>query len=159
MVELVESLWDDGNRVVLLIGDRADTESREELAIALAKVDDVRAREQLECPSIDSFDDVVQTMAACDAAVVSRYHHVVAALMAATPVVSLEYGFKNRAVMTDAGLAEWCLHIDEFEPGDVARRVASAAGSDVGAVEARAVEAFRRNVADQYSRMLGGAGR
>jgi polysaccharide pyruvyl transferase WcaK-like protein len=154
LVELVGLLWDGGNDVVLVIGDAADTESRDELVNALEKTDSVRARERLDCPPIRSFDDVLKTLANCEAAIVSRYHNVVAALMTATPVISLEYGFKNRALMSSAGLAEWCLHIDDFDPADVARRVATV-NPQIAVEETAAVEALRAEVNQQFFDVLG----
>ena len=158
LVELVALLWDAGNNVALIIGDAADTESRDDLLNALEKRNSKRARERLECPPLRSFDDVLRTLASCDAAVVSRYHNVVAALMTATPVVSLEYGFKNRALMSSAGLTDWCLHIDDFDPADVARRVASAS-PEVAVEESRAVDALRCDVGELFADVLSKVGR
>lgn len=150
LIGLVTRLWASGRRVLLLIGDRADEPARGELAAALAEIDGDRSRDALECPPVTSFDDVLAAVAACDVAVVSRYHHVVAALTTLTPVVSLEYGFKNRALMTAVGLATWCLDVDEFDADDVADRVASLAGAEFPSVTSRTLRAWRDDVARQF---------
>ena len=153
LIDLIAGLWDEGCRVTLLIGDRADTDGREELLAALAVRHPQEFGSRLEVPRLGSFDDVLRAMAGCTSAVVSRYHHLVAALMTSTPLVSLEYGFKNRALMDAVGLGEHCLEVNDFDPSDVVRRVEKAEA--VGAVGVRPILAgFRAQVGDQYTNVL-----
>jgi polysaccharide pyruvyl transferase WcaK-like protein len=155
LASVVAGLWQEGNRVTLLIGDRADTESRDQLHITLAGIDEQAARTRLDVPRIDSFDDVLRVMGGCDAAVVSRYHHLVAALLASTPLVSLEYGFKNRALMSDLGLGDCCLTIDDFDPIDVVSRVAALQRRGLPDSVEQALDSYRAQLADQYSAVFG----
>jgi polysaccharide pyruvyl transferase WcaK-like protein len=51
--------------------------------------------------------------------VASRYHNLLAAVIAGIPVISLSYGPKNGALLEDLGAPPWDHEIDEFDVEDV----------------------------------------
>jgi polysaccharide pyruvyl transferase WcaK-like protein len=66
-----------------------------------------------------SFDDVLEAATQCDAMVASRYHNVVAAVVAGIPVVSLGYGPKNDALLEQLDVPHWGHEIDSFSVDEV----------------------------------------
>jgi polysaccharide pyruvyl transferase WcaK-like protein len=155
LADLVVGLWQMDVRVVLMIGDRVDTESRDDLYAMLARIDGARTQHMVDVPAIDSFDDVLHATSRCDIAVVSRYHHVVAALLCSKPVVSLEYGFKNRALMDSVGLSDSCLLIDDFDATDVLQRVVALRERGHDQSVDRSLDRFRAQLSAQYANVLG----
>jgi polysaccharide pyruvyl transferase WcaK-like protein len=47
--------------------------------------------------------------------VATRYHNVMCALKLEKPVISIGYAAKNVAIMTDAGLGEYCQHSNTLD--------------------------------------------
>jgi polysaccharide pyruvyl transferase WcaK-like protein len=117
--DVVRRLWAAGFDVSLIEGDVHDRDAVTELAARLGP----DAEGRLSVPRIRSFADVVEAVTPCAVTVASRYHHLVAAFVAGRPAVSLEYGFKNTAVMGDVGLAAFCHRIDDFSAAAVVEQV------------------------------------
>ncbi|WP_164923929.1 hypothetical protein [Sinorhizobium fredii] len=47
----------------------------------------------------------------------TRFHNVIAALMAGTPLISLIYTAKNHLLLGKMGLGSCCHHVDSFDVG------------------------------------------
>jgi polysaccharide pyruvyl transferase WcaK-like protein len=62
-----------------------------------------------------SVSDILDQLSRVDVVVASRFHNIVLALLLGKPVVSLSYNEKNEALMTEAGLSEYCQTLDAFD--------------------------------------------
>ena len=122
VVDLVVRLASDGWEVCLINGDEVDADTQ--LAI-LRRPEltglDVSTRET------HSFDDVVKVASQCAVLVGSRYHNIVAAVIAGIPAISLGYGPKNLSLLEQLGVSQWSHDIDEFSVDEVLRQVSDAA--------------------------------
>ena len=56
----------------------------------------------------------MRQIAQTDVVVATRFHNVVCALKLGKPTVSIGYGEKNRALMTEMGLGSFCQHVEDF---------------------------------------------
>jgi polysaccharide pyruvyl transferase WcaK-like protein len=154
LVEVVRGLWDCGFDVSLIEGDAEDRAAVAELAARLG-VDRSDGAGRLCVPHIRSFDDVLAAVAPCSVTVASRYHNLVAAFLVGRPVVSLEYGFKNSALMDDFGLGDFCHRIADFAPKQVIDDVQQLAIDSSFADRCRgAVEGMRRAVDGQWDDLV-----
>jgi polysaccharide pyruvyl transferase WcaK-like protein len=154
LVDVVRALWDAGFDVTLIEGDEDDRPAVAELAGRLGD-DGVGRAGQLCVPHIRSFDDVLAAVAPCAVTVASRYHNLVAAFLVGRPVVSLEYGFKNSALMEEFGLGDFCHRITDFVPARVVEHVQQLAGDDSFATRCLGtVEEMRRAVDEQWEELV-----
>jgi polysaccharide pyruvyl transferase WcaK-like protein len=93
----------------------------------LIAVNDVEARlgfalMSAEDRRMESFQAVLDAVAATDVVVASRYHVQIAALKRRVPVVSLSYGPMNDALMQAVGLAQFSEQIERFESAALAKQ-------------------------------------
>lgn len=109
----VSYLLAQGYRVRLLTGDEDD---RHAVAAILTALGDA-APQELSCEPVHSLHDVLSQVAQTDLVVATRFHNVVAALMAGKPVISLGYAEKNALLLGQMGLAEYCQHVEDFDVG------------------------------------------
>jgi polysaccharide pyruvyl transferase WcaK-like protein len=109
-------LLDHGRRVRLFVGD-----SQWDSTVVDAIVADARAhRPDLDetwviAENITSFAELAQAMMPAGIVVATRYHNVMCALKLEKPVISVGYAAKNAAIMTDAGLGEFCQHSNTLD--------------------------------------------
>jgi polysaccharide pyruvyl transferase WcaK-like protein len=109
-------LLDDGRRVRLFVGD-----NQWDNTVVDAIVTDARAhRPDLDeswvvAEPITSFAELTQAMRPAGIVVATRYHNVMCALKLEKPVISVGYAAKNVAIMTDAGLGEFCQHTNTLD--------------------------------------------
>ena len=109
-------LLDNGRRVRLFVGDNLWDNT-----VVDAIVTDARAhRPDLDetwvvAESITSFAELTQAMMPAGIVVATRYHNVMCALKLEKPVISVGYAAKNVAIMTDAGLGEFCQHSNNLD--------------------------------------------
>lgn len=61
-----------------------------------------------------SFGQLVEQFSTVDFVSASRYHNVGLGLLLGKPVVSLSFEAKHDALMSDVGLGEYCLSLDDF---------------------------------------------
>jgi polysaccharide pyruvyl transferase WcaK-like protein len=112
LVELVRYLLEDARvRVEVVCGDVADrivaTHLQEVVGPAGGRVSQ---------PAIADFAELVEHMRACDLAVCSRFHNVVAAVVAGTPVVAVTDRAKVWSLMSAAGLGDYVLDARSVTP-------------------------------------------
>lgn len=109
-----------GDRVALLGGDVADLAVLDAVAEeAGRRLGTAEAARSLERWGTPGFDEAVRRLAACDVVVASRFHNVVAAFVAGTPVVAVADRVKVRTLMMDAGLAGLVLDAGDVTAGEV----------------------------------------
>lgn len=105
LTDFVRWLRDSGRDVRLFVGDRADH----------AVVARLRSTLDVTVSSAATLDELLSEMSGVDAVVATRYHNVLCALRASTPVVSVGYARKNDVLMADMGLGEFCQPIRELD--------------------------------------------
>jgi polysaccharide pyruvyl transferase WcaK-like protein len=62
-----------------------------------------------------SLQDVMRQIQKTDVVVATRFHNVVCALKLGKPTISLGYSRKNDALMAEAGLGDFCQHVERFD--------------------------------------------
>ena len=120
LVHFIRYLLDAGHRVQLLLAQRNDELTIDEVLDALGGHDHLPAN--LEWKPIADFQSLRTTVAQCDLAVVTRYHALIATVIAGRPAISIGYAEKNDAIMARAGLSDFCRFIETFEVDDLERQ-------------------------------------
>jgi polysaccharide pyruvyl transferase WcaK-like protein len=113
MAMFVTYLLASGYNVRLLTGDEDDAPAVEAVMAALGEAD----TERLSSEPVHSLHDVFSQVSRTDLVVATRFHNVVAALMAGKPVISLSYAAKNDLLLERMGLGDFCQHVDSFNVG------------------------------------------
>lgn len=106
-------LWllDRGHLVRILTGDAIDRGAVDDLVTrVVAARPDLPSDRLLAAPS-HSPHDVIRQTAETDAVVATRFHNAVYALRLGKPTVSIGYGEKHDALMTEMGLGSFCQNI------------------------------------------------
>ncbi len=114
---LVRALLAAHRRVVLVVGDDEDRPSAS--ALARRSQDDRVVLSPAASPS-----ELTAVMSGAATVVASRYHTLIFALLAGTPVVSIGYSAKNRAMLAQFRLPDTHRDAAEFDPVEVAGLVA-----------------------------------
>jgi polysaccharide pyruvyl transferase WcaK-like protein len=123
LAQVVRTLIGRGCRVRLVIGEAGDVRAIADLRATLAESLDGAALRMIDEAPARDLDDVMRQLAGADAAVVTRFHNVVCALLVGTPVVSLSYGAKNDLLLKEMGLGHCASHVERFEPDWVIERL------------------------------------
>ena len=114
-------LLDAGLAITFVIGDVADRPVPERVRAAVAAMGrDASAPEDQLCTD---FDDLVVTMGRCDVVVASRYHNLIAAVVAGRPVISLGYGPKHADLLRNLARADLAHDIDSIDADLVVNQV------------------------------------
>jgi polysaccharide pyruvyl transferase WcaK-like protein len=99
----------DGRRIRFFVGDDDDWPVAEEvLAYLLARFPGLDPAAAIIDPAL-TFAELEQAMQVVGAVVATRYHNVICAVRLAKPTIALTYAAKTVSVMSDAGLAGFCL--------------------------------------------------
>jgi polysaccharide pyruvyl transferase WcaK-like protein len=125
MAKFVRTLLDGGYRVRLLTGDEEDAPAVGAIVSALGGTDAGRLSQE----PVHSIHDVIGQVSGTDLVVATRFHNVVAALMAGKPVISLGYAAKNDLLLGKMGLGEFCQDVDCFDVGLLSEQFAKLAGN------------------------------
>jgi len=104
-----------GDRVHFFVTDPTDTVAVQEV---WDRLDDA-ARERCSIAEPMSPSDLLEFYRSVDVVISSRLHGVLLAIVAARPVVGLSHERKVRALMTDAGVAAFCLDLSTTSVRDV----------------------------------------
>lgn len=112
LTSFVEWLLGRGLRVTLFGGDGKDEKVAE----------DVRERVLRSTPNAlidiarpDSLDDVLALVQQVDYVVATRYHNIVAAVMTATPAISINYRAKNGEILNYMGLGRFHQPLEDLD--------------------------------------------
>ncbi|HEY0716635.1 MAG TPA: polysaccharide pyruvyl transferase family protein [Streptosporangiaceae bacterium] len=116
MQQFTRWLLDQGRRVRLFIGDGNWDHSVVEAIVADARAHRPDLDETwVVAENVTSFADLTRAMAPVGVVVATRYHNVICALKLEKPTISIGYAAKNVAIMTDAGLGEFCQHTNTLD--------------------------------------------
>ncbi len=109
-------LLDHGRRVRLFVGDNLWDNTVVDAIMADARSHRPDLDETwVVAEPITSFAELTQAMMPAGIVVATRYHNVMCALKLEKPVISIGYAAKNVAIMTDAGLGEFCQHSNTLD--------------------------------------------
>ncbi|GAA1999767.1 polysaccharide pyruvyl transferase family protein [Microbacterium ulmi] len=119
---VIERLLTAGHRVVIVAGDDGDVSTGHEIAARFA-------RGVVRVSDASTTDELVRVMSEARVVVASRYHTLIMAQMATTPVVSIGYNLKHLAMLEQLGVP--AVHRDalDFDPDEVALLVEEAAAN------------------------------
>lgn len=123
MVAVLRGLLDHGCRVMLVKGGAKDEAAARRLIERLGGSSVYGDR--LSYEPVDTLRAATDLMRRSSVVIASRYHTVVSALMAGTPVISVSYASKNAALLERLELGQWSVPIETVEAGDVLGRVAA----------------------------------
>lgn len=152
IVRTARSLAARGQAVRLLVGEDADKRAVEDLTAAIHSGG---TPVHLIAEPIRTMRDLLAQIAQTDVVVGTRYHNIVAALIVGRPVVSLGYAEKNRSLLNQVGLAEYCQSVDAIDPQAVAASVTELLDSD-GLTDRLTLQTadWRRQIDEEFSRLL-----
>jgi polysaccharide pyruvyl transferase WcaK-like protein len=111
MTTFITRLLASGHNVRLLTGAEDDAPAVNAVLAAFVGTD----AQRLCSEPVHSLHDVFSQVAQTDLVVATRFHNVVAALMAGKPVISLSYAAKNDQLLAQMGLSEFCQHVESFD--------------------------------------------
>lgn len=150
LADFAGRLLDRGWAVRLFKGDDGDEDSIAELTARVLEARPRGAACDLHYVDAPDLPRLMARMTEVDLVVASRFHNLVAALMAGRPAVSIGYAAKNCTLLAEFGLSDFCQDIDAIDVGRLVEMV-DALLAETGArrplIEARAAafaEALRR---------------
>jgi polysaccharide pyruvyl transferase WcaK-like protein len=100
--------------VRLLSGDLGDVHSRQEFRELLSERSVECDKGRIIDEPISSVKDLLSQIAATDVVVATRFHNVVLSLLCNKPVISISFHHKCESLMSEMGLPEYCLDINDF---------------------------------------------
>ena len=107
MTRFIAWLIDNGRRVRLFAGDTIDNRVVRHILADLDARWPGLGPERVVAEHASSLGELMEQLASVDVVVASRYHTVLCALKLAKPTLSVGYGAKFDALMTDMGLSEF----------------------------------------------------
>jgi polysaccharide pyruvyl transferase WcaK-like protein len=114
--DFVTWLLAQGIHVRLLTGDKMDWSAIEDFTKEIrASTSSNTSAPRLVAVRTHSLQELMGEIVETDVVVVSRYHNLVCALKLGRPAVSLEYSQKNRSLMEEMDLGEFCQTIETFD--------------------------------------------
>lgn len=126
MAQALIRLVDDGDRIVLLGGDRVDVDIARAVEAAVRAERPNLSREAMTVRDVETFDDLAVEMARAEVVVASRFHNLICALRLAQPSISIGYAEKNTRLMRELGLAQYCQDIEALDAERLVRQVRQA---------------------------------
>lgn len=150
MTRVLTAMLDAGRTVELVVGDLADEDLARRLEASAHAARPGTSALELGVSRARDLSGLVDRMALAEVVVASRFHNVIAALLAGRPVVSLGYAGKNRDLLEHYDLADRDQPIDDF---DVDRLLADvedvAAAAERGALDVAGTTTRLRAAAGQ----------
>ena len=117
LTEVLAALTDDGDRVVLVGGDRADIGVAEQIRAAVLAARPGLPQAAVTVRDAATFAELTAELARAEVVVASRFHNLIGALRLGRPTVSVGYAEKNGRLMQSLGLADYHQHIEELQAG------------------------------------------
>ncbi|ANH07921.1 polysaccharide pyruvyl transferase family protein [Shinella sp. HZN7] len=155
---VIGRLLEDGRRVHLFMGDKADETALDDIFQGLAPRPAGASHAFVSVARTTSLDQVMEELKKVDIAIVSRYHNLLCALKTGRPAFSLGYAQKNDELMATFGRAAFCQHIEDFDVEVLIGQVRTALADLDGA--RKEIEqhnaAIRRELARQGELLLSG---
>jgi len=161
MADFVVWLQTQGFAVRLIIGDaQYDTRVREDLIALLEGRGAAATQPLLLSDPVPSVAELLRQLRETDAVVSPRFHNLVLALMLNKPVIALSDLPKVDALLSDLGLAQYCLPLADISSDSLIVRFAellAQAGELKPSIES-SVQKYRAALGEQYQAVLGKSG-
>ncbi len=106
----------------------------------------VALRDSWTVANVTTFDEFVKEAANADAAVTSRLHGAILALIAGTPVIAVSVARKVNVIMAESGLGEYCVEASHFDADRLGALTEQAIGASA---------ALRQQIRDSVERSAG----
>jgi polysaccharide pyruvyl transferase WcaK-like protein len=118
MKGIVCRLVDDARKVRLFIGDTdgPDDATARQILTALRELRPDLDETWVVVEPATTFREIMESMEPLGAIIATRFHNLIAALKLAKPTIAIGYSEKHRALMADAGLAEFSHSVESFDP-------------------------------------------
>ncbi len=159
LLALVKWLLDRGYDVKLLIGELRDPVS-EFSRLLHEKLPGHQSTRIIHAP-VTSVEALLAQFVDTDFVVVTRFHNIIFALLNNKPVVSISFHSKCASLMSDMGLSEYCLQIDQVEIDELIGKVLylQKNSHELMALIASRKEKFRLSLEEQYQLIVEALGR
>jgi polysaccharide pyruvyl transferase WcaK-like protein len=107
--------------------------------------------------TIENLEDLVSEIARTDFVIANRYHGILISLMMNKPVLGVAYHEKSRALLAQAGQADYVLNIADFKTEELIERFSSmkANAPAIKKQIAERIEPLRKALDLQYQRVFG----
>jgi len=142
-----------GYDIRLLSGDLPDTRARQEFRDLLREQLLVCDEERIIDEPIYSVENLLSQIMATDIVVATRFHNVLLSLLCNKPVISISFHHKCESLMSEMGLSEYCLDINDLRADSLIEKFCDLeTNSDIikPSIRAKARE-FREALDEQYS--------
>lgn len=114
MAQVVGRIVEGGGSVTLVVGDLADLPlARDIHAVVVER--SPRASSRVDVSQARTLPELVAEYSAAEVAIASRFHNLVAALMAVRPTISLSYAPKSRDLLREFCLEDLVQPVDSFD--------------------------------------------
>lgn len=123
---LIGRLLEDGQRVHLFVGDKADETALDDICNGLPQRSPGSSHAFVSVARTTSLAEVMDEVKKVDVAIVSRFHNLLCALKTGRPAFSLGYAQKNDELMAEFGRGAFCQHIENFDVNVLIRQVREA---------------------------------
>lgn len=104
-----------GRTVTLVVGDVADFPTAHEIARRTRQLCPDVPGANLEVSAAEDFTGTVEEMQQAEVVIASRFHNVIAGLMAGRPTLTLGYAGKNQQLLAAHGLGAYAQPIGDFD--------------------------------------------
>jgi polysaccharide pyruvyl transferase WcaK-like protein len=115
LTRFVVWLLNRGYRIRILTGHTFDQLAVDAFVKALARERGTIEPERLFAEPAPTLHDLMREISLTDIVVATRFHNVVCALKLGKPTISIEYANKNRVLLADMGLGNFCQHIEKLD--------------------------------------------
>lgn len=116
LAELADWLLDHEYDIELLVGDAAvDTTTIADLKAALRQ-STRHVDERVVHHSTATPDELLSRLVAVDYVIATRFHNVLMSLLGRRPVVAISFHHKCSSLMSEMGLSNYCIDINEINP-------------------------------------------
>ena len=150
-------LLDRDYKIRLFVGDTngSDQTIVEEMLADLRAYRPELDDEWVATEPVATYADLMRAMAPAGSVVATRYHNLICALMLAKPTLSVGYGAKNEALMTDMGLTEYCQSVHSLDTDRLIKQFTEleSRAADVRRVIAKRNEEYGRLVERQFAEL------
>jgi polysaccharide pyruvyl transferase WcaK-like protein len=130
LVQLVDS----GDRIVLVGGDRVDTDVARRVRIAVREARPELPGDRIVVRAVETFDALADQMARADVVIASRFHNLICALKLSRPTISIGYAEKSAQLMNELGLGEYCQDIEHLDAERLVAQVRRVRGDQASVV-------------------------
>ena len=145
-----------GYGVRLIVGDDGDAQAVEDVAGAIAAERGASGSDGIVAEPAASLTDVMRQIGETELVVATRFHNIVCALMMAKPVISIGYAKKNDVLLGEAGLGDFCQHIERLDIDLLKRQFETLMAERERHIPriAATAEAYRQDLEAQEARLL-----